>query len=109
MADHAWTIFARHPDVANTTLVQEFYTHGPSPITPFVFCRGQPVALDEDTINAYYGIQSTEDENSDFVAALTAEGYDALKEEHCLPGTTWPTGKNRGSAVRKNLLPQQKI
>ena len=105
MAEHGWTIFARHPDVANATLVQEFYAHGPSPTIPFVFCRGQPVALDEDTINAYYGIQSTEDDHTDFAASLTAADYDALKDEHCLPGTAWLLGKNRGSVARKNPLP----
>jgi len=80
-------MFAKQPPPANIEWVWEFYAHRPVENNPYTYLRGRAIPIADVVINAYFGLNIETDEHNVFVAALTAEDYEKMKAELCMPGT----------------------
>ena len=57
-----WELLCEHPDLVVVPIVREFYANGKERDGFRVFVRGKWVAFDRTTINGYYELADTEDD-----------------------------------------------
>ncbi|KAK8976067.1 hypothetical protein V6N11_000335 [Hibiscus sabdariffa] len=107
--DLGWLRFGRQGAQANLSWAREFYTLNAEG-NDVTNVRGRRVPANSATINTLLDLPDNLSSIYELIGALEDVDYDIIKDQLCLPGTTWNiTGKNPGTISRPQLLPEAKL
>ncbi|KAK8640311.1 hypothetical protein V6N13_008068 [Hibiscus sabdariffa] len=109
LSDLGWLRFGRQAAQANLSWTREFYVHNAKG-NDATDVRGRRVPANLATINTLIHLPDNLPSIYELIGALEDVDYDIIKDQLCLPGTTWNiTGKNPGTISRPQLLPEAKL
>ncbi|KAK8686553.1 hypothetical protein V6N13_125577 [Hibiscus sabdariffa] len=107
--DLGWLRFDRQAAQANLSWAREFYAHNAEG-NDAVNIRGMRVPTNSTTINTFLDLPDNLSSIYEHIGALEDVDYDIIKDQLCLPGTTWNImGKNPGTIIHPQLLPEAKL
>ncbi|KAK8655980.1 hypothetical protein V6N13_108542 [Hibiscus sabdariffa] len=109
LSDLGWLRFSRQAAQANLSWTREFYAHNAEG-NDAANVRGRRVPANSATINTLLDLPDNLLSIYELIGALEDVDYDIIKDQLCLPGTTWNiTGKNPGTISHPQLLPEAKL
>ena len=91
-----WEILCEHPDPAGVPIIREFYANGKERDGFHVFVRGKWIAFDRTTINGYYELADTEDDQYQALLESDETNWDDIKNALCKEPVAWKRYTNGG-------------